>query len=701
MNRTYPIALFRLWRPLTVVALFLVVTFSQCARISMPQGGPKDSLPPRVVVTTPEFGTRDFKGKRIYIEFDEYVQLKEQQKEFFTSPFMDKKPVVSVRGRGIQIDIKDSLLANQTYALNFGRSVVDNNEGNPLTGLRYVFSTGKEIDSLVLSAYTVDAFKNDTVGNVFLLFYGQELDSVFDRRFMAVRDSLLKLDTLTRNDSLRLWSDSTIFNRRVRSVAKAFPNGIVLAENLKNQPYRIFALEDKNGNQTYEPGVDRVAFLDSTYNPQDLPPFDVWYDTTRHYLQAQPQLLFRLFMEPSARRQSLTTTARPIENKINLFFAAPNPVIEELTFEEIDSSRLQREFITAGRDSISVWINQVEDAPLPDTIRGRLIYQRQDSLLQYYRDTAKLVLGWRAPQVKKKPLKEGEKPVAEPNPFRVAVSSSGAVNPELPIRFTFDIPLEKLDLSGVVLERVESEKKSTQRKFTFTQDTAQLRQWEFKSAWKPEEKYRLVIPAGAFRNASLQSNDTLRSEFTIDSPEKYGILMLNLQGDTSSRIQYTIQLLSTQGTVLQERAHLGIGRHQFNFLPAGEFRIQIVEDRNGNGKWDTGSVVERRQPERVETFVNADGNEVLEARANWEIEYDVNLPELFAPITDERLRARVERTESLRLKRLALERQEALERKAKVKSTPNPNANNNNNMNDPNNGLNNGGNMRGNTGLSR
>ena len=62
----------------------------RCARITQPQGGPKDSLPPVVITMTPAYGTVDFKEKRVYIEFNEYVQLKDQQKEFYTefSPLM-------------------------------------------------------------------------------------------------------------------------------------------------------------------------------------------------------------------------------------------------------------------------------------------------------------------------------------------------------------------------------------------------------------------------------------------------------------------------------------------------------------------------------------------------------------------------------------------------------------------------------------
>ena len=88
---------------------------------------------------TPDNFTTNFKDRKIYIEFDEFVQIKDQQKEFFTSPQMKKKPTITLRGRGISVQLRDTLRENTTYALNFGSAICDNNEGNPLYSMRYVF----------------------------------------------------------------------------------------------------------------------------------------------------------------------------------------------------------------------------------------------------------------------------------------------------------------------------------------------------------------------------------------------------------------------------------------------------------------------------------------------------------------------------------------------------------------------------------
>ena len=204
---------------------------------------------------------------KIYIEFDEFVQLKDQQKEFFTSPAMKKKPLITLRGRGIVVQLRDTLAPNTTYALNFGSAIRDNNEGNPLYSMRYVFSTGPEIDSMVLSGYTADSYKADSVSKSFIWFFPA--------------DSVEQV----------AGYDSTIFKYKPAAIARAENNGIFIAQNLKPIPYRVYAVQDKNDNQMYEPGSDQVGFLEGTYNPAEMPDFGMWYDSIRQYVDGRTAAL--------------------------------------------------------------------------------------------------------------------------------------------------------------------------------------------------------------------------------------------------------------------------------------------------------------------------------------------------------------------------------------------------------------------------
>ena len=60
-------------------------------------------------------------------------------------------PIIDYKLKTVTIKLKDTLLENTTYAINFGNAITDNNEGNPYKDFTYVFSTGKTIDSLTLS----------------------------------------------------------------------------------------------------------------------------------------------------------------------------------------------------------------------------------------------------------------------------------------------------------------------------------------------------------------------------------------------------------------------------------------------------------------------------------------------------------------------------------------------------------------------
>ena len=617
-------------------ASLAVGLLARCASQAAPRGGPRDTLPPKVVAMTPAFGTTNFKDKRIYIEFDEYVQLKDQQKEFYTSPFMVKKPSVALRGRGIQIDLKEDLDSNRTYALNFGQSVADNNEGNPYTGLRYVFSTGDHIDSMLMSGYTVDAQRGDTVGNVFILFYE------------AASDSVAKY--------LTPEYDSVVYKLRPYSVGRSFPNGIFIAENLRPIDYRIYALEDNNGNQTYEPGADRIAFLDSTCNPLTQPGFEMWYDTTRRYMQADPQVQMRMFKEEAARRQTLTGSSRPLGNKVLLTFSSPHPQIEELSFEGIDSTAVVTEYMASKRDSMVLWFKADVDE-LPDTLKGRLIYRKHDSVGVLRPDTQQLRLAWRSAVKKDKKKDEDEDAAPEPNPFQVKVAGGKSINPEKNIVFEFAYPLVRVDSASIRLEHIEGEDKAVPVDVTFRQDTLAIRKWTLRAPWVADEKYRLTIPAGAFENTSGQSNDTLRSEFTIESPDKFATLVLNVQGETPES-EYIVQVVSPEGRLIKEQAHVRTGTTTLRYVDVGTVKIRIIRDDNRNGRWDTGSLLERRQPERVEFFVDDAGSEEIVTKENWELVFDVDMQRIFAPVTMEKMMEKIERDDLIRLREIAKKRAE-------------------------------------------
>ena len=634
-----------------VLLLFGGAFLSRCASVGQPSGGPRDSIAPSVVMTSPELNATNFRGERIYIAFDEYVQLKDQQKEVYTSPAMKKKPTLSLRGRGIEIKLTpDSLEENTTYAIEFGASVADNNEGNPLHGLRYVFSTGDVIDSLYMSGYTEDSQTADSLGRAYICFF--EADSVPEPKE---------------------W-DSTLLKYKPSKIARSQRNGIFIAQNLKPVPYRVYAYVDTNENQSYEPSVDKVGFLDGTFNPKDMPSFGVWYDSVRRYPSADPQLYLRMFTDVSFRRQVLRDKLRPEQHKIILAFGDARPQIDSLVLDSIPQDKIIYEYLKDTRDSIALWLN-VPSEQLPDTIRGTITYLKHDSLRVLRPVTEDLRLAWRRVESREQERErerlerqraraeaegtEWQEP-ARPSTFRLTKPTDRTeVNPEQHLEFEFLTPLSHFDSTAFELLSWNKEGGDTVReRITFKADSLSTRKWIMQSRWLKERQYRLHIPTDALADITGEGNDSMKINLTVADVEKFATLRLNIKPRSEGAV-YMIQLLNSSNKVQREFTHLGAGEHVINYVPTGEMRIRVVEDMNGNGRWDSGNLVERRQSERAELYKNEQQEELFTMKAGWEFDFSLDMTTLFAPVTMEQLIERLDRREQVRLQKEAEKRKEA------------------------------------------
>lgn len=660
----------KVWLTLLVAAFFASAFLTRCASVGRPTGGPSDSLPPKIINMTPDnYSTNmDTLATSIYIEFDEYIQLKDQQKNFFSSPAMKNAPKITMKGRGVMITMSDTLKPNTTYALNFGSTIVDNNEGNPLYSMRYVFSTGPTIDSMILSGYTEDSYKVDSVSGSLIMLY--PVDSI----------------------DMHKDYDSTLFNSTPAVIAKAEGNGIFLAQNLKPIPYHIYAFEDTNSNFTYEPGTDRVGFISGTRNPAELKDFAIWVDTARKYIVAEPQLHFRMFMDEAFKRQILSESERPAQQQATLKFGAAYPTIDSIILDSIPEEKIMLEYTTDDHSEASLWFD-VEPEQLADTIRGRIVYYKHDSLNQLVRASEKLKLAWKYIETKeeiqkreklekdrKKAEESGEEwkePEEKKKPFGVKYSSSKEVNPEQDIAFDFTLPLSKLDTAAITLTRLTFEEQEYLTKleerskkgdslatkqlaknyqgqkhpFTFERDTQNIRKWYLRSKLGDgKDRFFVNIPEGAFTDISRNVNDSISFDFALFDKEKFATIILEIQDDSLQRSEYIVELLDKSDKVIETKLGVKPGKVKFNYVPGeDEVSFRVVQDLNGNGKWDSGNLIERRQPE-LSRVASWKGKEKIATKVNWEIELSINPLELFAEETQEALAKRLEDQERARLR---------------------------------------------------
>ena len=203
-----------------------------CANPLQPTGGPKDITPPKVVKEIPHNQTRNFSASKIQIQFDEFVKLKNESSEISISPALDKMPTFKAQKKILDLKFEQALEKNTTYTINFGKAIVDVNEGNILRNYSYVFSTGDHIDSLSISGNVKSIITNTPLKDVIVFVLPVEQDSLFGKK---------KANIFTNTDSA----------------------GNFILKNLKENTYRIYALKKPTagGDRIFNPNTDEIGFL--------------------------------------------------------------------------------------------------------------------------------------------------------------------------------------------------------------------------------------------------------------------------------------------------------------------------------------------------------------------------------------------------------------------------------------------------------
>ena len=210
--------------------IFISLLAASCGQQIPPTGGPRDTLPPKLMMALPDYKSTNFKADKIILTFDEYVSLDNPFEKVTFSPIPKYNPIVESKLKTVTIKIKDTLEENTTYHIDFGGSVKDINENNVLKNLSYTFSTGNFIDSAVLG------------GKVYIAETGK-IDSTL-------------IVVLHRN-----LDDSAVAKEKPRYITKLKGDGSFLFSNLKPGTYNLFAIKDNDGGKKYDQISELIAFV--------------------------------------------------------------------------------------------------------------------------------------------------------------------------------------------------------------------------------------------------------------------------------------------------------------------------------------------------------------------------------------------------------------------------------------------------------
>ncbi len=216
-------------------AALLLLILASCAKRGNITGGAKDTIAPVLTASFPKNFSAEFKGNTVKLTFNEFIKLKDLKKQLIISPPMKNEPLILpvTPSKIITIKINDTLQDDTTYSFNFGQSMADNNEGNPLNQFKYIFSTGKTIDSLAIGGRVKDAYFKDVESFVSVMLY----------------------------DVNKNYNDSIVYKQMPRYVTNTLDSlKTFRLENLKAGKYLLVAMKDYNSNNKFDPKKDKIGF---------------------------------------------------------------------------------------------------------------------------------------------------------------------------------------------------------------------------------------------------------------------------------------------------------------------------------------------------------------------------------------------------------------------------------------------------------
>ena len=310
-----------------ILSLFFgsLLLLPSCAKRGFITGGAKDTIAPKITSSSPENYTTNFSGKEIKIVFDELIKVKDINKQLIISPPMKKQPIIVPQGSAskfISIKIQDTLQPNTTYSFNFGQSITDNNEGNPYSQFRYVFSTGNYIDSLKLVGKIKDAEAKKTENFVSIQLY-----------------------------EAATFSDSTVYKETPLYITNTLDSAKIFAfENLKAGKYYMIALKDQNNNYKFDPRTDKIGFLNETISLPNDTVFEL------ELFKEKPKLKVEKPTQESSNKFFMAYEGEIEKAKISANYGKENISVKLTSFPDTNKDSVQLFVPNMEKDSVTFTI---------------------------------------------------------------------------------------------------------------------------------------------------------------------------------------------------------------------------------------------------------------------------------------------------------------------------------------------------------
>ncbi|QHL88155.1 hypothetical protein GU926_12210 [Nibribacter ruber] len=334
-------------------------------------------------------------------------------------------------------------------------------------------------------------------------------------------------------------------------------------QNIKEGSYHLYALAETNNNLRYDSEKEQIAYLAQPLQITDKP-------TT-----ANLQLHVQDNTNPILTSRKSFANLYEVEYNEGLASATVLDAAEDIKWNLINNGKTLQLFPAVTQEK--TWRVQVQDSAgntKTDSVAVRLA---------------------------------GAKATRRNNTF--VLQNGETIKPGEELKLKFDVPVKITQPAGainLVIDSLTNAATATPKDFALTENQTLL---------------TLKLPVKAIRSVQVSIDSTkvlpfLGEHFTkgtkkvnVSDKATTGSLKITLKTAEKS---YLVQLLRDDKIIFTEK---NIKAKTWPELEPGKYQIRILVDKNGNGRWDNGSLKDRRLPEPVVLIP-----EVQEVRANWEVE---------------------------------------------------------------------------------
>jgi len=542
------------------VIILFAITLTNCANEKAPEGGKKDATPPKAKKIVPVNKTLHFSADKIEITFDEFIKATGFSQTLISPP-LEKRPDFKISGKTLIIKFKSPLRDSTTYTINFAEDIKDVNEGNVLNNFTYVFSTGSFIDSQKVSGKVTMAKDNTTADGVIVALYPKD-------------------------------SINGIKKTKPYYFAKTDKNGSFQINNIKAAAYRVFALKDQNYDYLYNQPNEMIGFLDSAISLTDT---------------SAPKIEIKLFQEAYGKLAYLgERTTRP--GFVQFYYSQP---LKSFKLTSNIASDNDFYYLNKTKDTVFYCYSKYYEK------KAKVFLMANDTLL----DTAKIE------------LQSFDKDSLFKNPKYVLMlenqsyTNKGATpNKDIlntlelfkPLKLFFTRPIIRINEAKAFHLYEDSVKKDLPVKFTLEEKTKQSVEFDF--AKNESTTYTLEIPDSSFLDIFGTWNAKIKYWFRTTTKDNYGNLNVIIKSQYPEK-SYVVKILDATSDVLISEIRIRNEAEKkvtIENVPAGTYKVVVIDDVNGNGLWDTGNFKNKIQPERI---INYPSTYTL--KGGWDLDIEV------------------------------------------------------------------------------